>query len=46
MRESFKKKYPFIDVNSGARLVGENQRFLLELKAGIVKNWDVEPGLH
>jgi len=42
MRESFKKKYPFIDVQTQELgSVDENQRFLLELKAGVVKNWDV-----
>ena len=42
MREGFKKKYPFIDVQTQELgSVDENQRFLLELKAGIVKNWDV-----
>ncbi len=41
-KEAFKKKYPFIDVHTqelGA--VEENQRFLLELKAGVSKGWDV-----
>lgn len=42
MREGFKKKYPFIDVQvQELGSVDENQRFLLELKAGVVKNWDV-----
>jgi ABC-type Fe3+ transport system substrate-binding protein len=42
MREGFKKKYPFIDVQiQEFGSVDENQRFLLELKAGVVKNYDV-----
>ena len=42
MRDGFKKKYPFIDVQTQELgSVDENQRFLLELKAGVVKNWDV-----
>jgi len=42
MREGFKKKYPFIDLQiQELGSVDENQRFLLELKAGVVKNWDV-----
>jgi ABC-type Fe3+ transport system substrate-binding protein len=42
MRDSFKKKYPFIDVQvQELGSVEENQRFLLELKAGMVKAWDV-----
>jgi len=42
MRDGFKKKYPFIDLNvQELGSVDENQRFLLELKAGVVKNWDV-----
>jgi ABC-type Fe3+ transport system substrate-binding protein len=42
MADSFKKKYPFIDVQiqefTGTDMM---QRFLLELKAGTVKDWDV-----
>ena len=42
MADSFKKKYPFADVEvkelTGTEAV---QRFLLELKAGTVKEWDV-----
>jgi ABC-type Fe3+ transport system substrate-binding protein len=42
MRDAFKKKYPFIDVQvQELGSVEENQRFLLELKAGTVKAWDV-----
>jgi iron(III) transport system substrate-binding protein len=42
MRDAFKKKYPFIDVQvQELGSVEENQRFLLELKAGMVKAWDV-----
>jgi ABC-type Fe3+ transport system substrate-binding protein len=42
MRDGFKKKYPFIDIQiQELGSVDENQRFLLELKAGVVKNWDV-----
>jgi ABC-type Fe3+ transport system substrate-binding protein len=42
MRDAFKKKYPFIDVQvQELGSVEENQRFLLELKAGAVKAWDV-----
>ena len=42
MRDSFKKKYPFIDVQvQELGSVEENQRFLLELKAGTAKGWDV-----
>ena len=42
MRDGFKKKYPFIDVQfQEFGSVDENQRFLLELKAGVVKNYDV-----
>ena len=40
--EAFKKKYPFIDAQ--AREVGGtdgSQRFLLELKAGAAKDWDL-----
>jgi ABC-type Fe3+ transport system substrate-binding protein len=41
-REAFKKKYPFIDVHTQELgSVEENQRFLLELKAGVTKGWDV-----
>jgi ABC-type thiamine transport system substrate-binding protein len=42
MTDSFKKKYPFIDVfiheMTGTEAI---QRFLLELKTGTVKEWDV-----
>ena len=42
MADSFKKKYPFIDIQiqelSGTEAI---QRQLLELKAGTVKDWDV-----
>jgi ABC-type Fe3+ transport system substrate-binding protein len=42
MADSFKKKYPFIDVfiheMTGTEAI---QRFLLELKAGTVNEWDV-----
>ena len=42
MRDSFKKKYPFIDAQvQELGSVEENQRFLLELKAGTAKGWDV-----
>ena len=40
--EAFKKKYPFID--SQAQYVGgtdASQRFLLEVKAGAAKDWDI-----
>jgi ABC-type Fe3+ transport system substrate-binding protein len=43
MRDAFKKKYPFIDVRTEELgSVDENQRFLLELKAGAAKGWDVD----
>ena len=43
MRDAFKKKYPFIDVRvEELGSVDENQRFLLELKAGTAKGWDVD----
>jgi ABC-type Fe3+ transport system substrate-binding protein len=42
MADSFKKKYPFIDIQlhelTGTEAI---QRHLLELKAGTVKDWDV-----
>jgi ABC-type Fe3+ transport system substrate-binding protein len=42
MRDAFKKKYPFVDLQvQELGSVEENQRFLLELKAGTVKAWDV-----
>jgi iron(III) transport system substrate-binding protein len=42
MREGFKKKYPFLDLQvQEIGSVEENQRFLLELKAGTAKGWDV-----
>jgi iron(III) transport system substrate-binding protein len=45
MRDGFRKKYPFIDVQyQEFGSVDENQRFLLELKAGVVKNYDVNRG--
>ena len=40
--EAFKKKYPFIDLQ--AQYVGgtdASQRFLLEVKAGAAKDWDI-----
>jgi iron(III) transport system substrate-binding protein len=40
--EAFKKKYPFIDLH--AQYVGgsdASQRFLLEVKAGAAKDWDI-----
>ncbi len=42
MADSFKKKYPFADIEV-QELTGTEaiQRFLLELKAGTVKDWDV-----
>ena len=43
LRDAFKKKYPFIDIRAEELgSVEENQRFLLELKAGTVKSWDVD----
>jgi ABC-type Fe3+ transport system substrate-binding protein len=43
LRDAFKKKYPFIDIHvAELGSVDENQRFLLELKAGTVKDWDVD----
>jgi len=42
MRDAFKKKYGFIDLHiQELGSVEENQRFLLELKAGTAKGWDV-----
>ena len=42
MTGAFKKKYPFIDVRlQELGSVEENQRFLLEIKAGAAKGWDV-----
>jgi len=42
LREAFKKKYPFIDIRAEELgSVDENQRFLLEIKAGTAKGWDV-----
>ena len=42
MAETFKKKYPFIDIQihelTGTEAI---QRHLLELKAGTVKDWDI-----
>src|SRR5262245_42366470 len=42
MADSFKKKYPFIDIQL-SELTGTEalQRHLLELKAGTLKEWDV-----
>jgi len=41
LAEAFKQKYPFIDFTLSAVDGSEAvQRFLLELKAGIAKNWD------
>ena len=42
MADSFKKKYPFIDIQI-SEITGTEaiQRHLLELKAGTVKDWDV-----
>ncbi len=43
LRDAFKKKYPFIDIRvQELGSVEDNQRFLLELKAGTVKTWDVD----
>jgi ABC-type Fe3+ transport system substrate-binding protein len=40
--EAFKKKYPFIDLHAESiRQVDMNQRFLVELKAGAAKDWDI-----
>ncbi len=42
MRDAFTKKYSFIDVRAEELVsVEENQRFLLEIKAGAAKGWDV-----
>jgi len=42
LRDAFKKKYPFIDVRAEELgSVDENQRFLLEVKAGTARGWDV-----
>ncbi|HWP57919.1 MAG TPA: extracellular solute-binding protein [Candidatus Acidoferrales bacterium] len=42
MSAAFKKKYPFIDLRlQELGSVEENQRFLLEIKAGAAKGWDV-----
>jgi iron(III) transport system substrate-binding protein len=42
MREAFAKKYSFIDVRAQEFVsVEENQRLLLEIKAGAPKGWDV-----
>ncbi len=41
MTSAFKRKYPFIDVSAQeAQGVTEHQRILLELKAGMSKEWD------
>ena len=42
MADSFKKKYPFIDIQI-SELTGTEalQRHLLELKAGTLKDWDI-----
>jgi iron(III) transport system substrate-binding protein len=43
VRDAFKKKYSFIDVRvEELGSVEENQRFLLEIKAGTAKGWDVD----
>ena len=42
VRDAFKRKYPFIDLRvEELGSVEENQRFLLEIKAGTAKGWDV-----
>ena len=42
MTNAFKRKYPFIDVTAEeAQGIGEHQRIILELKAGMNKEWDV-----
>jgi len=42
MREAFVKKYPFLDVRGQEFVsVEDNQRLLLEIKAGAAKTWDV-----
>jgi ABC-type Fe3+ transport system substrate-binding protein len=42
LRDAFKSKYPFIDIRAEELgSVEENQRFLLEIKAGAAKAWDV-----
>ena len=42
MRDAFAKKYSFIDVRAQEFVsVEENQRLLLEIKAGAAKGWDV-----
>ena len=42
LRDAFSKKYPFIDTRAEELgSVDENQRFLLEIKAGAAKGWDV-----
>ncbi|MGH7848503.1 MAG: ABC transporter substrate-binding protein [Candidatus Binatia bacterium] len=42
MTAAFKKKYPFIDLRlQELGSIEENQRFLLEIKAGAAKGWDV-----
>ena len=39
---AFKKRYPFIDVVAEeAQGIAEHQRIILELKAGMNKEWDV-----
>jgi hypothetical protein len=42
MADSFKKKYPFIDIQI-SEITGTEamQRHLLELKAGTLKDWDI-----
>ena len=43
VRDAFKRKYPFIDLRvEELGSVEENQRFLLEIKAGTAKGWDVD----
>ena len=40
--EAFKKRYPFIDLQVEAlKGVEEAQRFLLQIKAGAAKDWDI-----
>ncbi len=40
--DAFKKKYPFIDLQVETfRTVDESQRFLLQVKAGAAKDWDI-----
>ena len=42
LRDAFKKKYAFIEIRAEELgSVDENQRFLLEVKAGTARGWDV-----